>query len=180
MNIKFPTFPNLETNRLYLRRLTPNDAAAIFQLRSDPVSAKLTGRVPATDINDAIAFIDKIENLISNNISIYWAISYKEEDDLIGTICLWNFDTENNSVEIGYELLPQHQHKGIMAEAIKAVIDFAFKKIMAETITAFPSNDNPPSVAVLEKAGFKLTSDHHQNSHEEVAEMLTFTLTNKN
>ena len=179
MNLNLSTFPNLETDRLHLRRLAPNDAPAIYQLRSDPVSAKLTGRVPAKDINDAITFIQKIENLERNNTSIYWVISYKEDHDLIGTICLWNFDTENSSVEIGYELLPQHQRKGIMAEAIKAVIDFAFEKIMAQTITAFPSNDNPPSIAVLEKAGFKLTSDPHQNSHEDVAEMLTFTLTNK-
>ena len=179
MNNDFTTFPYLETERLLLRPLTLKDAPAIYELRSDPDIARLTGRVPAKHIDEAVAFINKIKNLIADNASIYWAISYKENDDLIGTACFWNFDFDSSSIEIGYELLPKHQHKGIMNEAIKALIKFAFEKIMAKTITAFPSGNNPASVRVLEKVGFQLTSGSYDNNHQQVEELLTYTLSNE-
>ena len=179
MNPNFSIFPNLETDRLKLRSLHINDALEIYQLRADLTVAELTGKEPAKDINEAKSFIHKIQNLISDNACIYWAICYKGEDDLIGAVCFWNFDTDSNSIEIGYELLPQYQHKGIMSEALKTVIDFGFEVIKAKTITAFPSGNNPASVIILEKAGFKLSFDHYKNSHKDVQEMLTYILHNK-
>jgi len=174
----FSIFPVVETERLKLRKLLLDDAAEIYQLRSDLKIAALTGRTPATSLNDAISFIHKIEKFVDENQSIYWAISFKDAPSLIGTICLWNFDLQNETVEIGYELLPQFQNKGIMAEAIVHILNYGFKTIKVKMITACPSDDNPRSVKLLEKVGFKLASDSYQNTHENVPGLLTFTLSN--
>jgi len=174
----FSIFPVVETERLKLRKLLLDDAAEIYQLRSDLKIAALTGRIPATSLNDAISFIHNIEKFVEENQSVYWAISFKDAPSLIGTICLWNFDLQNETVEIGYELLPQFQNKGIMAEAIVHILNYGFKTIKVKMITAFPSDDNPRSVKLLEKVGFKLASDSYQNTHENVPGLLTFTLSN--
>src|SRR5689334_22699067 len=114
--LDFSIFPVLKTSRLVLRELSAQDALQIHSLRSDPKIASMTGRVPSTGIEDAMVHIYKVKKLVENNVSVYWAISLLEDPTLIGTICLWNFDLENAVVEIGYELLPEFQGKGIMRE----------------------------------------------------------------
>lgn len=172
----FSAFPVLETERLILRKLSLSDAPEIYKLRSDLAVAALTGIVPASGIDDAIAHINKIEKLIFENASIYWAISYKQDPALIGTICLWNFDVAQETVEIGYELLPEFRGKGLAAEAIKSVTSFGFDKMGVKSIVGFPSEDNAPSVKLLEKLGFRLSANDHQNEHTNVAGLLTFVL----
>ncbi|WP_051292660.1 GNAT family N-acetyltransferase [Olivibacter sitiensis] len=178
MNTNFSIFPVLETVRLNLRRLSFSDAQAIYQLRSDPKVARLTGKEPFTSINDAIAYIQKIERLFKEHACVFWAISYKGESALIGAICFWNYDVDNSSLEIGYELLPEFQKKGIMAEGLAAVINFGFEKMEADMITAFPSAHNPASVKILEKLNFRLIPKTFQHTHENVERMLTYVLNN--
>ncbi|MBT2623477.1 MULTISPECIES: GNAT family N-acetyltransferase [Chryseobacterium] len=176
MNVNFSIFPALETERLNLRRLSLEDAQAIYELRSDHEVAKLTGREPANSISDATAYIQKIENLFNENSCIFWAISYKDQSALIGALCFWNFDLSNKSVEIGYELLPEFQKMGIMGEGLRAIINFGFENMGAETITAFPSAHNPSSVNILEKLNFKMVHDTFQHTHENIEGMLTYVL----
>lgn len=172
----FSVFPVLETGRLVFRKLLLSDAPEIYRLRSDLNVAALTGIVPSSCMDDAIAHINKIEKLVQENTSIYWAISHKEDPVLIGTICLWNFDIPHDTVEIGYELLPEYRGKGLAVEAIRCVTGFGFDKMGASCISAFPSEANKPSVKLLEKVGFKHTGHHHKNMHTNVAGLLTFVL----
>ena len=127
MQINFSPFPVLSTERLLLRQLQSSDDKEIFALRSDDNINKYLDRPKANTIEDAQAFIQKISNGIVNNESIYWVISLKNETTLAGTIGLWNFDKEKSAAEIGYELLPQYQGKGIMQEAMQKVIAFCFE-----------------------------------------------------
>ncbi|MGY0036299.1 GNAT family N-acetyltransferase [Pedobacter sp. NJ-S-72] len=173
-NLDFSNFPQLSTSRLKLRKLEDADAPAIHELRSDPAVNKFIGRTASTGITDALTHIAMINKLIQNNSSVYWAITLK--DTLIGTICLWNIDIPKQTVEIGYELIPGYQGKGLMTEAIKAVIHYGFEEIKAEIITAFPSTDNISSVKILENNGFKLSDEHYANSHETVENILTYLL----
>ena len=175
--LDFSIFPVIKTSRLVLRELSVQDALQIHALRSDPKIAAMTGRTPSTGIEDAMAHIYKIGKLIENNASIYWVISLLDSPSLIGTICLWNFDTENAIAEIGYELLPDFQGKGFMREAIAAVIKYGFEELKIKTITAFPSANNISSVKVLKMAGFKRDGKTYPNSHDDsVDNMATFSL----
>src|SRR5215204_2401242 len=92
LHLDFSNFPVLTTERLVLRQLTYDDALPIHQLRSDPEVNAFVDRPLSTGIADAMAHIEKIERLVKNNESIYWVINLQEADDLIGTICFWNFD----------------------------------------------------------------------------------------
>lgn len=176
MKFDFSPFPILETERLKLRALLVQDAEQIHELRRDPKIAELTGRVASTGIEDALIHIRKIENLVAHNESIYWAISFKDSPTLIGTICFWNLDPENETAEIGYELLPAFQKKGIMGEAIKCVIDYGFEKMMVKTISAFPSASNSSSIKLLVNLGFQSDPLFHHNDHSNFEGMLTLTL----
>ena len=151
MQANFSPFPQLYTDRLLLRQLTLQDADEIFMLRSDDVVNKYLDRPKATSIEDAKAFINKI---ISSQ-AMFWAICFKEEPKLLGTICLWNFSEEDDKAEIGYELLPAFHGKGIMQEAFLKVIEFAFQTLELNSVEAWTTNQNESSKKILERNGFK-------------------------
>lgn len=176
LTFDFSNFPLLTTERLILRPLTYQDAKQIHELRSDPAVNALVGRTTSTGISDAIEFIKRIDELIKNNQGIYWAITLKGGSNLIGTICYWNFDMENDLVEIGYELLPEFQGKGYMKEVIMRVVEYGFIEMRVKTITAFPSANNTRSIAILEKMKFKTDNEVYSNIHENVNDMVIYTL----
>lgn len=172
----FSSFPVLETDRLVLRRLSLNDAEEIYQLRSNVEVAALTGRTPCVNIDEAIAYIGKIDSMIHKNECIFWAVSHQENPALIGVACLWNFDITKGTVEIGYELLEKSQGKGIMGEVIVRILKYAFDVMGVEIIIAFPSGENPSSVRLLKKLGFEQAQGHFKNTHLNVPGMLTYIL----
>ncbi|MDB4924755.1 GNAT family N-acetyltransferase [Mucilaginibacter sp.] len=143
--------PVIETDRLLLRALNRADADALLKLRSDEQVNRYLDRPPTTTIAQAQAFIDKIVNAHS----MYWVISLKNAPDLIGTMCLWNFDTEKNMAEVGYELMPGYQGKGIMNEAILAVISYSFNKLQLRVLAAIMHPDNEASAKLLKRNGFE-------------------------
>ena len=159
MNNEYKSFPILKTERLVLKQLCENDKAAIFLLRSDERVNKYIDRPQQQSIDEALAFINKINMAIEQNQSVYWAISLKNNAELIGTICLWNFSADHQTAELGYELSPTFQGQGIMNEAIEAVLKYAFEIIELESIVAYTHKDNSSSIKLLEKNGFKWEVD---------------------
>ena len=156
----FTPFPVLKTERLTLRQLVSSDANEIFALRSDHNINKYLDRKPSKSIDDAKTFIETINENIQRNNSIYWAItlSVSDTDKLIGTICLFDFSDDNLKGEIGYELLPDFQGKGIMQEATSKVIDFGIQHIGLISIEAYTHSENQSSTRLLEKFNFKKNS----------------------
>ena len=155
LQLNFTPFPNLITDRLVLRQLSVNDENEIFKLRSDESVNKYLSRSKANSVEEARAFINKINTSIHNNESLYWGITLKESSALVGTICLWNISKENETAEIGYELIPDSQGKGIMQEALLKVIEFGFENMKLKTIEAHTHPDNDSSTKLLEKNNFK-------------------------
>ena len=90
------TFPILTTERLTLRRLSIDDRQEIFSLRSDTEINKYLDREPSKTSEDAIIFINKINENIEKGGTYYWAISLKETKELVGTICLFDFSIKKN------------------------------------------------------------------------------------
>src|SRR5579872_6297430 len=114
--MKFIPFPKLTTEHLILRQFEMTDVNEVFLLRSSEEINKFIDRPRATSIDDARTFIEKVTN---NNYegAVIWAIELKEKKGFVGSVCLLRFEPENNSAEVGYEMLPDYQGKGIVQEA---------------------------------------------------------------
>ena len=162
----FVPFPTLTTERLTLRQLVINDDQEIFTLRSDSEINKYLGRQVANTIDDARDFINKINENINKNDSLYWAITLKDRNILVGTICLFNFSNENGKCEIGYELLTNFQGQGIMKEAAEKVVDYAFNTIKVQEIEAIFHRDNQRSINLLEKLLFRNSNEADKTNPE--------------
>jgi ribosomal-protein-alanine N-acetyltransferase len=86
--INFTPFPKLATKHLTLRQLNMEDEKEIFVHRSDERILKYIDIPKAETIEDARNFIEKINKGIDENEWVYWEITFKNDSQLIGTICL--------------------------------------------------------------------------------------------
>jgi [ribosomal protein S5]-alanine N-acetyltransferase len=154
--MQFPPFPILTTERLILRQVSDDDAPTIFFLRSDEIVNKFIKRARIKQMDEAFAFIHKMNIGFEDNTVIDWAITLKENAVMIGRVCLWNFSEDRTVAELGYEMDTAYQGNGFMNEAIRSVIDYAFNKLSVIKIEAFTNCENANSIKLLEKIGFKL------------------------
>lgn len=165
----FQPFPTLKTERLELRKITASDCDDVFFLRSDKTVTKYIERSKDSQTknkDDALKFIQEIiTEGFKNNKSITWKITLKNNPKMIGSICLWNFSENYKTAEVGYDLNPIFQNKGIMSEALQYVIDYGFKKLNLDTIEAFTHMKNENSKKLLEKNYFKLVDNRKDDDH---------------
>jgi RimJ/RimL family protein N-acetyltransferase len=150
------TDANIVTKRLVLRGLVPADAGALFKYRSLPEVCRFQGWKPQT-LAEAETFIRERISKIPGVPDTWYQLGIleKETGELIGDIGLHFAGPENDSVEIGYTLHPEHQGKGYATEAVKAVVGHAFRVLHKRTVTASVDPANENSVALLERVGMK-------------------------
>lgn len=153
------SFHSLKTERLLLRKLEETDVDRIFALRTDEKVNALIGRTPPRSIEDAAAFIQKMNVGIEEDNLFYWGIALESSPALIGTICIFNYSAVNKTAEIGFEMLPAFRGKGLMREAVTAVIDFCFSETNLETMLAFTHPENIASFKLLENCSFRFDSN---------------------
>ena len=153
-NMNSASFPILTTERLTLRQLSIDDKQEVFDLRSDPEINKFLDRQLCKTTEDAKNFINKVNDNIEKSNTYYWAITLTDTKTLVGTICLFDFSSEKNSCEIGYELMTKFQGQGIMKEAAQVVIDYVFQTLKFKKILAFTHYENQNSTNLLLKFNF--------------------------
>ena len=160
-------FLELKTKRLLLRRLNESDWKMISYLRSDKEINKFVTRSSAESKEQALEFITKINNSIENQKLFYWTITEKKNNQMIGSICLWNFSKDRRIAEVGYDLSPKFQGKGIMDESLKSILDFGFKNLNLDIIEAYTHKNNEPSKKLLEKNKFKLVVGKNDEGNQD-------------
>jgi ribosomal-protein-alanine N-acetyltransferase len=167
LDINFTPFPNLETERLYLRRVAKEDVNEIFALRSNKETMKYIPRPLVKTEEDALAHIAMIDEKIENNEGINWAITLKNDPKLIGLIGHYRIKPEHFRAEIGYMLLPEYHGKGIISEAIKETVKYGFEIMKLHSIEAVIDPENLASEKVLQKSGFVKEAHLKENEYYE-------------
>ena len=145
----------LKTDRLILRRFVESDAEAMFQNWAS--TAENLTYVTWDPHPDVEATRSVIRNWVSSyeNPNYYkWAICLKEHpEQVIGDISLVEMDVTDSSCEVGYVLGKNFWGRGMMTEALKAVLDFCFTQAGFQKVRARYASLNPASGRVMEKAG---------------------------
>ena len=154
ITLNFNPFPEIETKRLFLRRLTVEDAPEVLALRSNPITMQYVPRPLCKDFDGAIEHINLINSNIDKNTGINWAITIKGEPKMIGIIGHYKISCENFRSEIGYMILPEHNGKGYVTEAVNAMLDYGFNILNLHSIEAIIDPNNRGSERVLQKNSF--------------------------
>lgn len=144
--------PKLETERLTLRMWSKKDAADLYEYAKNPNVGPNAGWKPHDSIMESRQIIKSIfwENMC-------WAIVDKETGKVIGSIGLENdrFRPDVNSKELGYSLSEDHWGKGLMTEAAKCMVQYAFEVLKLDVLMIRTGDANQRSQRVIEKCGFQ-------------------------
>jgi ribosomal-protein-alanine N-acetyltransferase len=155
LQLSFTVFPNLETDRLILREHTLADARSWFELRNNPEVMQYIDRDSPKDISEVEEYIKGLIAGFEQGESMGWAIALKDNpEQMIGNIVFWRMDFPNYRAEIGYLIAPAHWRKGLVSEALAAVIAFAFEEMTLHSIEANINPLNEASRNLLLKHGF--------------------------
>ncbi len=157
------TFPTLTTDRLILRAFQLTDAAAMLRLRTDVSVMEFMDTSPLKDLDAATRFIQQIHDDFQSKSGINWAISLAGETDMIGYVNYWRMIPAHFRAELGYALLPAFWGKGLMTEAVEAVIAYGFERLNLHSIEANINPDNLPSQRLLERLHFRKEAHFREN-----------------
>ncbi|MBN2533716.1 MAG: GNAT family N-acetyltransferase [Spirochaetales bacterium] len=149
-------FKELETNRLFLRRFKKEDINFIYtHFSNKDVSKYLYDSEPPGNIDEANCILEWCMDFNSER-HIRWCILLKKGLKPIGTCGFHNYDIQNNSAEIGYDLSNIYWNKGYMSEALKKMLLYGFDDLCLNRIYACVYVENIRSNKLLEKSGFTL------------------------
>lgn len=155
MNLKvFDSFPDLQTERLFLKELKNPNLGHLLEITS------FNGR--ANNRKEVLELIDNLALTFSKKEGLTWGIYFEQE--LIGTIGFYR-GFKNDSGEIGYVIRKQFRRKGFIREAVHEVLDFGFNKMGLAEITAYTTDDNSASISLIKSLNFEKTqlfSDNHR------------------
>lgn len=143
----------LQCERLHLRLLDASDAPALFPIFSDVEAMRYWSSPAWTDPARADALLDRC--LAGYADGSVLTLGLEVGGDLAGTITLRKFDHDNRRCEIGYMLARPHWGKGLMQEAMPAVLEHAFGVLDMHRIEADVDPRNTASGRLLTRLGFR-------------------------
>jgi ribosomal-protein-alanine N-acetyltransferase len=141
----------MKTDRMTLRRADVSDAAGVFAYASDPETAKYMTFRTATSLDDVTPFLEAIQAPMDADAEFHWAMQHNDLGTMMGIITVRRL----HGLELGYCLNHDHWGHGYMAEAAKAIIQWAQVNEPVQRIWATCDIENDKSAALLRKIGME-------------------------
>ncbi|MCP4271249.1 MAG: GNAT family N-acetyltransferase [Gammaproteobacteria bacterium] len=151
----------LTTQRLKLRRFTPNDIEPLHQILLDPVLLRYFPKSPHSLLRE------RCETMVMKQIQHWadygygrWALEPITEAKLIGW-CGLQYLTDTDEIEVGYLLDKAYWGQGLITEAAQFSIQYGFETLDIKELIGITHPDNTASQRVLEKIGLQFTGPGH-------------------
>jgi len=161
----FESLPQLETPRLTLRALTLDDLEDVWAYASDAPVSRYTMFDQHKSKDDTRAFLQMQVDNAAKAEANSWGIVLKETGRLIGSIGFHGSHPLHARGEIGYAMARSYWGKGLMTEAVRAVVRCGFEQMNLNRIFAGCIPEHTGSRRVLEKCGFICEGILRQNAY---------------
>jgi len=151
------TPPILETERLILRPITAADAPAVFLYASNPNLTRFTLFETHQTIDDSLWFTtDYVRSRYANREPDPFGIVLKGDPvpTVIGGLGAHWASQPNGTMEMGYSIAEPYWGRGLIPEAVRALVRYVFSEYAVERLQARVIVGNDASERVLQKLGF--------------------------
>ncbi|WP_309252416.1 GNAT family N-acetyltransferase [Paenibacillus spongiae] len=141
------------TERISLRLLTLEDAEEVYRHFSDHEVTKYMDIEPCKSRKEA----EEIIRYHLEDAGCRWGLYDKQNQSFLGT-CGFHYlrDTDHSFMaEIGFDLTKHHWGKGLMSEAMQAVIEYGFTIMKLDVIDATVEPANERSIRLMKQLGFQ-------------------------
>ncbi len=150
----------IETPRLIIRELLPEDEQGMYEMDSDPEVHTYLGNRPYTDIAQSRENIDFVRQQYIDNGIGRWAVTLKDTGEFVGWTGFKLMTEKVNGhvghYDFGYRHTRKHWRKGYAYEAAQAALDYGIDVLGIKNIYAMTDVNNAGSRRILEKLGFRL------------------------
>jgi RimJ/RimL family protein N-acetyltransferase len=144
---------SFKTERLVLRRPRMKDVDSIYENVNDKEVMKLLDSIPwPYKRNHAVQFIEKNKKEWGKTD---FTFAIEMDGKVVGVMGLHNYNKKNRRAVLGYSLGKKYWGKGIMTEAVKALMKWAFKEANLMKVFAEIAIDNIGSWKVAKKVGMR-------------------------
>lgn len=147
--------PFIESSRIRLRHIEKNDIDSLFEIFSETEVMRYWSSPPFINRSEAENYLADINANFQSKTLFQWGISLITDDKIIGTATLFQLDSKNRRAEIGYALNRIFWKKGLVNEALNALLYFAFTELNLHRVEADVDPRNAASIRVLERLGFQ-------------------------
>jgi RimJ/RimL family protein N-acetyltransferase len=153
--INSETLPTINAERVALRWLDGGDVSDLFAIFSDPEVMRYWSSPPLEDIGEASKLLAHIQDGFRRRVLFQWGVARRADDRVIGTCTLFHPDLDNRRAELGYALAREHWGRGLMQEALRALLGYAFGDLRLHRLEADVDPRNASSIRMLERLGFR-------------------------
>lgn len=156
----------VETSRLILRELHPNDAQAFYDLNANPNVIRYTGNTAFRDVEEAREFLENYSDYQEHGYG-RWAVLLKDSGRFIGW-CGLKFDVNTQQTDIGFRFFEEEWGKGYATESAQACLQVGFHRFLLHCIIGRAMKANIASIRVLEKLNLAYEQDMMLDNEEAV------------
>ena len=149
-------FPELITKRLRLRQFRPGDVEGMHACFGDLEAMRYWNFPACKATADTARWVKALAKAKSPHEWLGWAVAEKRGDRCLGMVNYHHREPHNRRLEIGYILAPGQQGKGLMTEAMQAVLDHCFVQLGVHRVEALIHPDNAASIRLATRLGFRL------------------------
>lgn len=154
---------SIETERLFLRKLTIDDAQSFYELNLDPNVIKYTGNVPFLNVEEAKCFLKHYKDYHENGFG-RWAVIDKKNNEFLGW-CGLKYNHKTMDTDIGFRFFEKYWNSGFATESARACLDYGFEKLNRQKIIGRAMAANTASIKVLEKIGLSFEKNFDFDGH---------------
>jgi ribosomal-protein-alanine N-acetyltransferase len=144
----------LNTPRLLLRPWTEDDADDLFAAFSDPEAMRYWDGPPKRSVEEVKQYI-RGSRMAHPDTHAGWAVVLKDTGRAVGFVNYHHRDVLNCRLEIGYILSRSFWRKGLMTEAVSALLNYCFDHLLVHRVEATTDPENVASRQFLEGLGFR-------------------------
>jgi [ribosomal protein S5]-alanine N-acetyltransferase len=145
--------PTMDLDGARLRPLRADDADALYTYLRDPAVTELTS-YPVVSASMVEAMIERSLSRWAAGEPSRWGIALQTDDRLVGTCGFNDWSQAHRWAELAYDLAQAHWGKGLMRQAVAAVLQWIFRQDLVNRVHAFVRVDNRRSERLLERSGF--------------------------
>lgn len=147
--------PVLRTPRLVLRQITEADGEGCFAIFSSPEVTEYYLWEAFTDVAEGHELAARCAAMFQRREAIRWGLTLPGVPHIIGSCGYTRWSQENQYGVLGYELARPYWGRGLMSEAVAAVLGAGFGQMSLHRIEATVMIGNTASEKVLTRAGFQ-------------------------
>jgi ribosomal-protein-alanine N-acetyltransferase len=145
--------PTIDLGGARLRPLRVADAEPLYAYLRDPAVTELTS-YPVVSLPMAEAMIERSVSRWAAGELSKWGIALQQDDQLVGTCGFNEWSPVHRWAELAYDLAQAHWGKGLMRQAVAAVLQWTYRQDLVHRVHAFVRVDNRRSERLLERSGF--------------------------